>query len=128
MKRIKALFTINSEISNGIIYIYNSIPEKNKEQKLILLYTESSESEYLIKLKITLEPEIKIKVIVKEFKKKNIDEILYQKEYKIEEVKPLSEEEIKKKRKEEEERKRKEEEIKKRKEEEKLKRKDENTK
>ena len=37
MKSIKSPITINSEISNGIIYIQNPFPEKDKEQKLILL-------------------------------------------------------------------------------------------
>ena len=38
MKSIKEAIEINSEISNGIIYFLNPFPEKNKEQKLILLY------------------------------------------------------------------------------------------
>ena len=41
---------IISKISNGIIYISNPFPERDKEQKLILLYKESEENKYLKKL------------------------------------------------------------------------------
>ena len=47
MKSIHSPFIVNSEISNGIIYIYNPFPEKNKEQKLILLFKDSEEYNYL---------------------------------------------------------------------------------
>ena len=75
--------TITSKISNGIIYISNPFPEKDKEQKLILLYKESEENKYFKKAIITLEPQINVKNFIKELSKKNIGEILNQKEYKI---------------------------------------------
>ena len=111
-RSINGPITINSEISKGIIYFQAPFPEKNKEQKLILLYKENENSNDFIRPVITLEPNVKIKDVVKELKKKNIDEILNQKEYKIEIVKPIvmeeNKEEVEKKRKEEAERKRKE--------------------
>ena len=106
MKSINGPITIKSEISKGIIYFQAPFPEKNKEQKLILLYKENENSIDFIRPVITLEPNVKIKDVVKELEKKNIDEILNQKEYKIEIVKPIVIEENK----EEEERKRKEQE------------------
>ena len=53
--------TINSEIHNGIIYIHDPIPEKNTEQKLILLYKENEQSKDFKRPIITLNPEQKIK-------------------------------------------------------------------
>ena len=115
VKSIKKQITVNAQISNGVIYIHDPIPEKNKEKKLILLYKQSENDQDFIKPIITLEPKIKIQDVVKKLKTKKIDEILAQSEYKIDIVKPNEEE---KKRKEEEEKKRLEEE-KRRKEEEK---------
>jgi len=106
MNSIISPITINSEMSNGIIYIHNLLQEQNKEQKLILLYKDKENSQDFIRPVITLEPNAKIKDVVKELKKKNIDEILNQKEYKIDIVKPI----VKAENKEEEERKKQEEE------------------
>ena len=124
--------TINSEISNGIIYIYDQFPEKDKERKLILLYRNPENEQEFIKPVITLEPKANIQNVVKELKKKKIDEILNERGYDIKIIKPeennekgneekkrKEEEEEKKKKEEEEEKKRKEDEEKKRKEEEK---------
>lgn len=83
MKSILDPVTITSKISNGIIYISNPFPEKDKEQKLILLYKESEENKYFKKAIITLEPQINVTNFIKELSKKNIGEILNQKEYKI---------------------------------------------
>ena len=119
--------TINSEISNGIIYIYDQFPEKDKERKLILLYRNPENEQEFIKPVITLEPKANIQNVVKELKKKKIDEILNEKGYDIKIIKPEENNEKgneEMKRKEEEEKKKKEEE-KKRKEEEKKKREDE---
>ena len=62
--------TINSEISNGIIYIYDQFPEKDKERKLILLYRNPENEQEFIKPVITLEPKANIQNVVKELKKK----------------------------------------------------------
>ena len=75
--------TINAQISNGVIYIHDLFPEKNKEQKLILLYKDLKDSQEFIKSIITLEPNVKIQEVVKKLKTKKIDEILNQHEYKI---------------------------------------------
>ena len=88
MKSINSPITINSEISNGIIYIQNPFPEKNKEQKLILL-NKNEYSDDFIRHVITLEPNVKVKDVVKELKKKNINEIMNQKEFKLELIKPI---------------------------------------
>ena len=80
--------TINSEISNGIIYIHDLFPEKNKEQKLILLYKNSENDQEFTKPIITLEPNVKIQSVVNELKKKKIDEIINKSDYKIEIIKP----------------------------------------
>ena len=121
---IKNKFQINSEIYNGIIFIHDPFPEKNKEQKLILLYKEEGKSNDFIRPVITLEPKENIKNVIKKLKDKKIEEILNQKEYKLDIVKPKEidtnkEEEEKKKK--EEERKKKEEERKKKEDEEKKK-------
>ena len=115
VKSIKKQTTINAEISNGVIYIHNVFPEKNKEQKLILFYKESGNNQEFIKPIITLKPNVKIQEVVKKLKTKKIDEILNQSEFKIDFVK--SSEEDEKKRKEEEERKKQEEERKRKEEE-----------
>ena len=88
LKSIKSPITINSEISNGIIYIQNPFPEKNKEQKLILLNKNENTNDF-IRHVITLEPNVKVKDVVKELKKKNINEIMNQKEFKLELIKPI---------------------------------------
>ena len=122
--------TINSEISNGIIYIYDQFPEKDKERKLILLYRNPENEQEFIKPVITLEPKANIQNVVKELKKKKIDEILNERGYDIKIIKPEENNEKgneEMKRKEEEEKKKKEEE-KKRKEEEEKKRKEEENK
>ena len=138
-KSIKKQITIKAQISNGVIYIHDLFPEKNKEQKLILFYKDPENGQEFRKPIITLEPNVKIQEVVKKLKTKKIDEILKQSEFKIEFVKSNEEDEKKKleeekkrkeedekkkvedekKRKEEEERKRKEDEEKKIKEEEK---------
>ena len=114
--------TVNSEISNGIIYIHDLFPEKNKEQKLILLYKNSENDQEFTKPIITLEPNVKIQSVVNELKKKKIDEIINKSDYKIEIIKPgeNDEKELKEKeRKEKEEKERREKEEKERKEKEK---------
>ena len=80
---IDGVIQINSEISNGIIYIYDPFPEKNKEQKLILLYKQNEKSKNFNKTIITVEPEIKIRDKIRELSRKSIDEILNQNEYHI---------------------------------------------
>ena len=87
IKCIKKCITINAQISNGVIYIHNLFPPKNKEQKLILLYKDLEDNQEFKKFIITLEPNVKIQEVVKKLKTKKIDEILNQHEYKIETVK-----------------------------------------
>ena len=101
--------TVNSEISNGIIYIHDLFPEKNKEQKLILLYKNSENDQEFTKPIITLEPNVKIQSVVNELKKKKIDEIINKSDYKIEIIKPGENDEKELKEKAEKERKEKEE-------------------
>ena len=110
-KSIKKQITINAQIANGVIYIHNLFPEKNKEQKLILFYKDPENGQEFRKPMITLKPNVKIQEVVKKLKTKKIDEILNQSEFKIEFVKSNEEDEKKKL---EEEKKRKEEEEKKR--------------
>ena len=86
-KYIKKLMVVNAQISNGVIYIHDHFPEKNKEQKLILFYKDLEDNQEFIKSIITLEPNVKIQEVVKKLKTKKIDEILNQHEYKIETVK-----------------------------------------
>ena len=88
LKLINKPFTINSEISNGIIFIHDQFPDKDKEQKLILLYKNNPQSNDFIRPVITLESKVNIKNVVKELKKKKIDEIMKQTDYKIEIIKP----------------------------------------
>ena len=122
---IKGKFTINSEISKGVIFIHDLFPDKNKEQKLILLYKEAGKNQDFIRPVITLDPKAKIQNVVKELKNKPINEILNKKEFNIKIVKPIETTGKEEKSKEEEERlkaeadkKKKEEEEKKKKEEE----------
>ena len=146
---IKGKFTINSEISKGVIFIHDLFPDKNKEQKLILLYKEAGKNQDFIRPVITLDPKAKIQNVVKELKNKPINEILNKKEFNIKIVKPIEttgkeekskeeeerlkaeadkkkkEEEKKKKEKEEKERKEKEEKERKEKEEEEKRKKEE---
>ena len=136
---IKGTFTINSEISKGVIFIHDLFPDKNKEQKLILLYKEAGKNQDFIRPVITLDPKAKIQNVVKELKNKPINEILNKKEFNIKIVKPIEttgkeekskeeEERLKaeadKKKKEEEEKKKKEKEEKERKEKEEKERKE----
>ena len=136
---IKGKFTINSEISKGVIFIHDLFPDKNKEQKLILLYKEAGKNQDFIRPVITLDPKAKIQNVVKELKNKPINEILNKKEFNIKIVKPIEttgkeekskeeEERLKaeadKKKKEEEEKKKKEKEEKERKEKEEKERKE----
>ena len=88
LKLINKPFTINSEISNGIIFIHDQFPDKDKEQKLILLYKNNPQSNDFIRPVITLESKVNIKNVVKELQKKKIDEIMKQTDYKIEIIKP----------------------------------------
>ena len=89
-KSINGMITINSEISKGIIYIYEPFPEKNKEQKLILLYKGNDQNKDFKKSIITLPKDANIKNVIKDLTKKNIDEILNQKEYNIKNINPIS--------------------------------------
>ena len=89
-KSINGMITINSEISKGIIYIYEPFPEKNKEQKLILLYKGNEQNKDFKKSIITLPKDVNIKNVIKKKKKKNIEEILNQKEYNIKNINPIS--------------------------------------
>ncbi len=84
---IKKKTTINAQIANGVIYIHDLFPEKNKEQKLILFYKDPENGQEFRKPIITLEPNVKIQEVVRKLKTKKIDEILNQHEYKIETVK-----------------------------------------
>ena len=59
-KAIEKSITVKSEISNGVIYIHDLFPVKNKEQKLILLYKDPSNNQEFIKPIITLNPNINI--------------------------------------------------------------------
>ena len=86
---IKGKFTINSEISKGVIFIHDLFPDKNKEQKLILLYKEAGKNQDFIRPVITLDPKAKIQNVVKELKNKPINEILNKKEFNIKIVKPI---------------------------------------
>lgn len=85
---INGQITINSEISKGIIYSYEPFPEKNQEQKLILLYKEKDQSKDFIKSIITLEAKANIKNVIKDLSTKNIDEILKLKEINIKIINP----------------------------------------
>ena len=89
-KSINGMITINSEISKGIIYIYEPFPEKNKEQKLILLYKGNDQNKDFKKSIITLPKDANIKNVIKDLTKKNIEEILNQKEYNIKNINPIS--------------------------------------
>jgi hypothetical protein len=89
-KSINGMITINSEISKGIIYIYEPFPEKNKEQKLILLYKGNDQNKDFKKSIITLPKDVNIKNVIKDLSKKNIEEILNQKEYNIKNINPIS--------------------------------------
>ena len=118
---IKGKFTINSEISKGVIFIHDLFPDKNKEQKLILLYKEAGKNQDFIRPVITLDPKAKIQNVVKELKNKPINEILNKKEFNIKIVKPIETTGKEEKSKEEEERLKAEAEKKKKEEEEKKK-------
>jgi len=89
-KSINGMITINSEISKGIIYIYEPFPEKNKEQKLILLYKGNEQNKDFKKSIITLPKDENVKNVIKDLSKKNIEEILNQKEYNIKNINPIS--------------------------------------
>ena len=89
-KSINSLITINSEISKGIIYIYEPFPEKDKDQKLILLYKGNEQSKDFKKSIITLSKDANIKNVVKDLSKKNIEEILNLKGYNIKNINPIS--------------------------------------
>ena len=118
---IKGKFTINSEISKGVIFIHDLFPDKNKEQKLILLYKEAGKNQDFIRPVITLDPKAKIQNVVKELKNKPINEILNKKEFNIKIVKPIETTGKEEKSKEEEERIKAEAEKKKKEEEERIK-------
>ena len=89
-KSINGMITINSEISKGVIYIYEPFPEKNKEQKLILLYKGNEQNKDFKKSIITLPQDANVKNVIKDLSKKNIEEILNQKEYNIKNINPIS--------------------------------------
>ena len=137
---IKNKFTVRGEISNGVIYIYDTFPEKNINEKLTLLYKEENNNNNEFKRAIiTLEKNIKKNEIINNLKKKNINEILSEKKYNIQilnsfdiknyelykEEEERIKREVEKKRREEEEKRKKELELKRRKEEEEKKRKEE---
>lgn len=86
---IKGHFTINSEISNGIIFIHDQFPDKNN-QKLILLYKENEQSKDLSKAIITFQGKENIKNIIKDLTQKNLDEIMKQKDLNIKYTNPPS--------------------------------------
>ena len=85
---INGQITINSEISKGIIYTYEPFPEKNQEQKLILLYKGKEQTKDFIKSIITLEAKANIKNVIKDLSTKTIDEILKLKELNIKSINP----------------------------------------
>ena len=87
---INGQITINSEISKGIIYISEQFPEKDKEQKLILLYKENEQSKDLSKAIITFQGKDNIKNIIKDLTQKNLDEIMKQKDLNIKYTNPPS--------------------------------------
>ena len=137
---IKNKFTVRGEISNGVIYIYDTFPEKNINEKLTLLYKEENNNNNEFKRAIiTLEKNIKKNEIINNLKKKNINEILSEKKYNIQilnsfdiknyelykEEEERIKREVERKRREEEEKRKKELELKRRKEEEEKKRKEE---
>ena len=86
---IDGQITINSEISKGIIYINEPFPEKNKEQKLILLYKENAQSKDFTKAIITFDAKTNLKNVIKDLTQKSIDEIKKQKELNIKFVNPI---------------------------------------
>ena len=86
-KDMQKRISVNSQISNGVIYIYDMFPIKNEKQKLILLYNEKGINQEFTKLIFTFEPDVKIINVIKKLKKMKIDEILNQIEYKFEIVK-----------------------------------------
>ena len=114
-KHINGPLEIKAEISNGIIFIHNSIQVKDKEQKLILFYKENEQNSDFQGRIITLEPTAKLKDVIKDLSKKSINEIIEQKLLNNKIFKPNNildnkksgEEERKKKLAEEEERKKK---------------------
>ena len=83
-KNINGLITINGEIFNGIICIYNPILRNDEKQKLILLNKENENDSDFKRFSISLEPKAKIEGVIKKLSKQNIDEI--KKEYQIEEI------------------------------------------
>ena len=87
---INGQITINSEISKSIIYTYEPFPEKNQEQKLILLYKEEEQNKDFIKSIITLEAKANIKNVIKDLSTKTIDEILKIKELNIKNINPTN--------------------------------------
>ena len=110
-KSIKGSFTINSEISKGVIFIHDAFPEKGKEQKLILLYKEAGNSKDFIRPVITLDPKAKLQSVIKDLKNKPIDEILNKKELNLKIIKPIETNKKKESESKEEEEKRKKAEI-----------------
>ena len=85
---IDGKITVNAELSNGIIFFSNPVIEKNVDKKLILLYKENEKSNEFKRPIITLDSKEKTDDVIKKLKNKTIEEIINNKEYKIEIVKP----------------------------------------
>ena len=85
---IDGKITVKAEISNGIIYIQDPLPEKGVDKKLILLYKENEQSKEFLRPIITLNPKEKIDKVIKELKTKKIEDIISNTDFKIEILKP----------------------------------------
>ena len=85
---IDGKITVKAEISNGIIYIQDPLPEKGVDKKLILLYKENEQSKEFLRPIITLNPKEKIDKVIKELKTKKIEDIISNKDFKMEILKP----------------------------------------
>ena len=85
---IDGKITVKAEISNGIIYIQDPLPEKGVDKKLILLYKENEQSKEFLRPIITLNPKEKIDKVIKELKTKKIEDIIRNLDFKMEILKP----------------------------------------
>ena len=70
MKYIYNPITISSTVSNGIIYISDPIPDKEKEQELILLFKKHEYENDFTRLLITLDPIENMGNTIKQLSKK----------------------------------------------------------
>ena len=77
----------------GFLILFFRGLNQSEKQKIISHYIEDivveKNSDDFIRHAITFEPNVKVKDVVKELKKKNIDEIMSQKEYKLEIINPI---------------------------------------